>query len=319
MAKKKRTFQYKKRDASKLQERANKTTSAFATLMKDPVKMLKLENGDYHVRVCPPTWDDAEHYGYDVAYNRNFGPDKDRYISRSFLGHSDDAARDYINELKADGHKSEAKDKGVSDRVFYYVIDRKNEGAGPLVLDVPQGVDAELAKACKDRRSGASLDIDCPDDGFDVFFTREKNQKGFPVIVRFALDRPSPMFDDEARQDEVLDWLVEHPLPDYLNVPENEELERLVAAMKAANPSKRAEDDDTTPPPRTRSRAQRPEPEPEQDRPATRSSRPEPEPEIDDDDADLDEPAPQTGGLRKRSRRPAMPEPGPIDDDDVPF
>ena len=307
MAKAKKKFNYKRRDKSAIEARAQKTSSRFAALVTGPIKLMKMEERDYCVRILPATWKDPEHFGYDVAYNRNIGPDKDRYISRSFHGHDDDPIRDYINELKAEGRKKDVKEHDLSERVFYYAIDRDNEGAGVQLMDFPQTADKELAKVCKDRRTGATLYIDDPEEGRDVYFTREKNKGGFLENVRFEVTKDAcPIFDDQRKYEAVEELVCENPIPDVLNILPAEDLQRLVDAMKMANPTTRAEDDDKTPPPRTRSRARRPEPEPE----------PEQEP-IDDEDADLDEPAPKAGGLRKgRRRREPLPE---VEDDDIPF
>jgi hypothetical protein len=299
MAKKRnKIIGYKKRTDADNKVRENKVSTGYLSLVKTPAKLMKNEERKYRLRFLYATWEGATHFGIDADIHRNAGVDRDRVISRASMGHKDDALRDYIQELKAEGKKRAADDMYAGARVLYYVVDLDNPLLGVQVMEQPQKADRALAKACRDPETGETLHIDDPEEGHVVIFYREKNDGGFAENQRFqVIGRREPLSDDPDQMDEWLEFISEHPLPTVLNVLENDELERMVAGMKAADPSSRTEDEeeDTDPAPRTRSRARRPEPEPEEDTEPDEDQEP-----IDDDDEDLDQPAPKTGGLRKR-------------------
>lgn len=301
MESRRKSSRYKRRAESDVDARASKQSNKFSRLMVDTVSMLKLEDGDYQIRIGFPTWKDPEHWGYDVYYNRGMGADGDRYLSRSrHKKDGRDPVLDHVNALKADGNRKLARKRDVSERVFYWVLNRKAENLGWQVLDVPQNVDREISALCKDKSTGETLWLDDPDDGYDLHFRREQKNTpdgSFPIIAGLNIARrSSPLSDDPGRQEELESWLEAHPLPDCLQFATIEELDAVVAATPAVL-TKRVQDEDTNPAPQTRSRAQRQEPNyDDQRRDPEPAARP-----VDDADADLDGPAPT--GLQPRARR----------------
>ena len=76
-------FKYRSRGAESYRERAKQQGGNRDTFIKSGVKVFSPRDGLNSVRILPPTWDDAEHYGYDVFANYQIGADKNQYLSLS--------------------------------------------------------------------------------------------------------------------------------------------------------------------------------------------------------------------------------------------
>ncbi len=73
-------FQYRKRSADEVEKRANQQGGDFLSLFKSEYKQYKVKKGDNFIRILPPTWEDAEHYGLDVHVHYSVGPQRETVI-----------------------------------------------------------------------------------------------------------------------------------------------------------------------------------------------------------------------------------------------
>src|SRR5581483_2692708 len=60
-----------------------------------------------------------------------------------------------------------------SDRILCWVIDRKEEKAGPKLWNMPLGNSKDIQACSQDRQSGEWFNIEHPDEGYDIYFDRE--------------------------------------------------------------------------------------------------------------------------------------------------
>jgi len=107
-------------------------------------------------------------------------------------------------------------------RVCIYLLDRDDEDVGLQLWSMPWTLDADVTTLAIDKRSGEVLDIDDPEDGYDIEFT--KTGKGMNTkYVGVAIARKSSELDN----DEVLADAVEVPLTETLIYLEYEDIDKL--------------------------------------------------------------------------------------------
>lgn len=213
-----RGFKYKKRTKDDLKERANMKGGNYDTYIKPKYKQWKPKDGKNLIRILPPTWDNAKHYGLDIFVNFNIGADNQSYLSLSKHGKGQDPLADARREAQADGDKDLAKALNPSQRILYWIIDRMDEDEGPLLWAAPFTFDKSLSNLCIDEDTKDVLFIDDPETGRDVRFYKEGTgltTKYDPSKMKVLKD--SPLHDDEGLQDDWLAFITEAPLPDVLN------------------------------------------------------------------------------------------------------
>src|SRR5579872_3466942 len=124
MAKKERGFTYQKRSKEALKERANMKGGNFDSIFKSKYKQWKPKEGKNRIRILPPTWKGAKHYGLDIYVNYSIGPDKQSYLSLSKHNKGDDPIAEARREAQREGDKEYAKALNYSHRILYWIIDR---------------------------------------------------------------------------------------------------------------------------------------------------------------------------------------------------
>lgn len=326
-----RSFQYQKRSRDDVKERANMRGGNFDTIFKPKFKQWKPKDGKNRIRILPPTWDDARHYGLDIFINYNIGPDNQSYLSLAKHGKGPDPLEEARREAQREGDKDLTKALSPNQRILYWIIDRADEDEGPLLWAAPFTFDRSLSNLCIDEDTKDVIFIDDPGKGRDVRFYKE----GSGLTTKYDPSKmkvleAGPIVDDEGLENEWLDFIADNPLPEVLNFYEYEHIKDTfdgqagrkdeddeVSVVRKARTEKTdpeesdrparsrrqapAEDEVTEVKPRSR-RAE-PEAEEEPAQPARRV-RPRPEPEADE------EPAPR----RNRIAR----EPEPEEDDETP-
>src|ERR1700693_6132381 len=73
-------FSYTPRDPDKVKERAEQTGSRFDSPFIDRFDTFRPKVGDNLIRILPPTWDDHDHYGFDIWVHSYIGPDNGTYL-----------------------------------------------------------------------------------------------------------------------------------------------------------------------------------------------------------------------------------------------
>lgn len=204
-------FEYRQRDASSARKRAESSGKDFDRYLQDVADAYAVNDGDNVVRILPPTWDDAEHYGHDIYVHYEIGPDKGTYLCLNKMKGEKCPICEERKRAQNEGDEEYAKKLEPKKRVLVYVIDRNKEKEGIKVWAMPWTLDRDIVKVSVDKRTGEVLPIDHPDDGYDVMF--ERTGKGPRTeYVGVSIDRKSSPLDN----DKALDFAQEHPLPSLL-------------------------------------------------------------------------------------------------------
>ena len=291
-----RSFKYQERPKEAWRERANMKGGQFDTYILPAYKLYKAKDGKNVIRILPPTWEKAKHYGYDIHVNYQIGPDNQAYLSLSkMLGKPDPIAEARV-QAEREGDEALAKALRPTHRILMWVIDRLDEEQGPQLYPAPfSKVDKAFINLAYDQDTGEIIEVDNPEEGCDIRFYKEGANLGtdYPAS-KMRLLEPGPISDDEKKQQQWLDYVAENPIPDCLQFYPYEHISGVFNGG-APKPS----DEEAEPAPKARKRS---EPEPEEEaKPAPRSMKqPEAEPE---EEAEA-EPEPVS-----RRARPRMAEP----------
>lgn len=262
-------FKYQRRSAEDVEKRASQQGDSFKGFIKDEYKFWLPKKGDNWIRILPPTWNKATHYGLDVHVHSYIGPERASVLCNLKMH----GARCAVCEARVRLEGSGAPDEEIgqlkpSKRVVVYMLDMKDESKGVQIWAMPWTVDRDINKICKDKRDGTTYLIDDPEDGYDVFFDREGDGIGTKYTGFQLSRRPSSV--DERH----LDYISDHPLPDTMIERDYAEVANIYTGGMSEDdtngrPSQRHSRDDDRP-------ARRPARD-EDEAPARRSSRDEDE------------------------------------------
>lgn len=213
----KKQFQYQARTEQQVQTRALRKGGDFDRPFGD-FPIFAPQDGDNTIRVLPPTWEPAEHFGLDVYLYYGCGPEKrDAYLAPSKMkGEADPFAEELVRAKRMGENDDYIKSLRPRQRVLVWVIDRAKEKEGPKLWSMPVTVDKEITACSMDKKTKEVLNIDNPEEGYDITFT--KSGKGLTTEYTGvqAERRPSPLSDDDDLSAEWLAFITEHPLPSVL-------------------------------------------------------------------------------------------------------
>jgi hypothetical protein len=219
-------YVYKPPNEKQVKARLEQKGQRFDSIFKQGFDQYRPKPGDNAIRILPPTWDNYEHYGYDVWVHSYVGVDKGSYLCpKRKCGQGDRVVMtgqscpicDAADEAKAAGEAEDARQLSATRRVVVWLLDRNEDDNTPLLYSMPWNTDLEITQQANDSRSGATLPIAHPDEGYDVVFKRIGNDKT-TKYSGFKVDRePSPIADKQKDQDDIIDYLQENPIPDTLN------------------------------------------------------------------------------------------------------
>jgi len=246
------SFVYKKRNADDVKKRAEQTGGRFDSPFKQGFDVFRPKNGESQVRILPASWEDHDHYGFDVWMHRFVGADNSNYLcANKMLGKK--CAVCVEQKLAKDaGEDQEAKDLAPVKRSVVWLIDRDDKADPPVpqLWEMSWTQDRDIAALCHTERTGKILLIDHPDDGYDIII--KKTGQGLKTRYSFIIDREStPICDDVDDQDDILAFITENPVPDTLRYDTFEHVEK---QMSGTSESKDEELDDDKPRGRKRSR-----------------------------------------------------------------
>lgn len=207
-----RRFEYTRRSDEDMEKRATQGPGDYDKLLKDGIKMWKVNDGVNRIRILPPTWPGAKHYGYDAYVHYGVGADRQSYLCLQNMLEKPDPIDEARQDARLGNDEKLSKDLSAKKRVLVYIIDRDHEKEGVQAWFMPWTMDRDIVKVSKDRSSGEVYTIDHPEDGFDVEF--EKRGKGDRTeYMAVAIARRST----PLGKDEWLDFAMDNPLPDQLN------------------------------------------------------------------------------------------------------
>ena len=214
-------FTYTPRTREQVEKRATAGASDFDKILKPHIKVWTPAKGENRVRILPATWPNPIHYGYDIYVHYGVGPDRQAYLDLQRMLDKPDPIDEERNILRRSGRASEQeiRDLNSSRRVLCYIIDRNHEEEGVQAWTMAQTVDQSISAVSVDQDTKEVLNIDDPDEGYDVSFRKdgEKLQTKYTGIS--ISRRPSRL-----GKSEWLDFAIDNPLPDQLQFYSYEEI-----------------------------------------------------------------------------------------------
>lgn len=221
----KKRFKYQQRSKERWQERAEQSGYNKRSMVIDGVKSFRPKSDDNLVRILPPTFEDADHYGYEVYVHWNVGPDNDAFLClKAMQGEDCPICEEKARALK-DNDKDYADKLNAKKRVFCYVVDRDEEDEGLLLWAMPWTLDRDVTTLAVDKRTGEVLAVDDPEDGYDVEFTKQGKGRN-TEYVGVAIARKRSALDN----DEALDDAIERPVPECLKFYTYDEIDKVFNA-----------------------------------------------------------------------------------------
>lgn len=241
-------FVYKPRSEEKMKERANRDGAAFDSIYKPGFKTYKPKNGDNCGRVLPPTWDDAEHYAYQIWQHFGVGVKNSSYLCPKKMLGKPCCVCSEVDILKKAGEKDEAKQLEAKERYVIWWLNRDGETPDePELWNMSWTQDRDIAAQCVHPRTGAILMIDEPDTGYDLMFKRKSTGKEVTQVEYYGyqVDRnDSPIHENQKIQDKILDYIEQNPIPEVLNIYDNDYLKNIMAGNVAEEDSEAQEEDE---------------------------------------------------------------------------
>jgi gp32 DNA binding protein like len=248
-------FKYRGRDSESVARRSNQSSGAYDSYTTN-VPTFKPSEGENIIRIMPRTSQEdfekwGDHWGIDVLVHYGVGPDNGAYLCLDKMKGEPCP----ICEARASARTEEEADAlRPTSRIMCWLIDRKEEKAGPKLWSMPLNLSKDISHASQVKGSGEILLIDHPDEGYDVYFDRE-GEKLRTKYKRIEVDRnPSPLADDPKQQKRWLDYIEENPLPELLNYFPAEHIEKVLFGQVSARKEPEPEDGGEAParPGRTR-------------------------------------------------------------------
>jgi len=211
MAKK---FVYKGRTKDSVKKRAEQSAGLFDPIFHDQFTSWTPKTGDRRLRILPPTWDDPEHFGFDIYVHYGIGSDgKGSYLCASKMKNEPCPVCEERRRAEKAGDADYASDLAPTKRVVYWIIDRDNESDGPILYAAPWTIDRDISKLSLDKRSGEILNVDDPVDGYDIEFSRDGAGIKTKYVGIQVARKSTTLADDPDTVDEWLDFILENPIP----------------------------------------------------------------------------------------------------------
>ena len=229
-------FSYQERNAESVKKRADQSGSSRDFYIPDEYKVWQPKAGDHTIRILPPTWDEAEHHGFDIYVHYGVGPDDAQYLCLAKMKGEHCPICEERKRLEAEGDQEAADALKPSKRVLVWMIDRNEEKEGPMIWSMPWTIDRDISKLVVDKRSGEVLPIDHPEEGYDIEFERKGTGMKTEYLGLQIARRSSDLGEEKW-----LDYVVDHPLPEVLKFYEE-------AYIKAVFAGASKSDDDEEPP-----------------------------------------------------------------------
>jgi len=237
-------FKYRSRSEDQLKRRQEQGSRGAGFLKGDHDRFTP-HKGENVVRILPPTWDEAEHFGYDAWVHYGIGPDNSSFLCPHKMKGEECPICEERARADAAGDEEYARQLAPSHRVLYWVIDRDNEKNGPLIWTAPwASIDKEITAQVKDSRTGEILEIDHPDHGYDIEFLKE-GERDRTKYTGIRISRHESELGRNA--EEWLELVQENPLPDLLVFSDYDDIAKAFGGGKSNVKKSRDEDDGSRP------------------------------------------------------------------------
>ena len=235
----KRTLKYQKRDYSAGRKRAEQSASTRDNYINDDIRLFKPAEGENLIRILPPTWDDPEHYGFDIFVHYNIGADNAAYLCPLKNKGEPCPICEARETAEAEGDTEYAKKLRPTKRVLFYLVDRDKEEEGLKAWAAPWTIDKDIAIQATDSRNREFFPVDDPEEGFDVSITRDGQGTNTKYSVAIAR-RESEI----ELTDEIMDVLEDMPVPDMLIYFEYDHIEQIFSGGHVQQEDDEEEDDE---------------------------------------------------------------------------
>lgn len=220
-------YTYKPRSADTTLGRLdNYKSGSKDSYLAGDVNTFSPKEGDNWVRFLPPTWPEADHYALDLWVHYEVGPDNNSYLCVEQM--AEDMARygypiqvcgegpivcplcEELRRAQKAGQSEYGRALEAGHRLVAWILNREEQAKGVVAWQYPKTIDREVLEQSHDRRTGEILQVDNPDEGYDVEFSRQG--KGLKTrYTGFKLARKADAVDAKY-----VDFVVENPLPKLL-------------------------------------------------------------------------------------------------------
>ena len=238
-SKRKGGFKYRQRSKEKWESRAEQSGYSRRSMFVEGINLFRPNDGDNLIRILPPTFDDAEHYGYEIFVHYNVGPDGDSFLCHNIMNQDPCPICEERTRALKDNDKEYADKLVGKKRVLTYIVDRDQEDEGLQLWSMPWTLDADFTSLAIDKRTGEILDIDDPDNGYDVEFSksgRGRNTKyGSVAIARKSSDLNDP---------DALEGAIELPLNECLKFYDYDDILKIFNAGGGYDEEEEEEEED---------------------------------------------------------------------------
>lgn len=224
-------FQYVKRDSKNMRKRSEQWGNDRDSFLSDHVPIWKPSDGANTIRILPPSWEGAEHYGFDIYVHYQIGPDNSAYLDLTKMKHEPDPITEEVARLRQAGDIDAAKELDSKKRILIYLIDRDKPKEGVMMWAMPWTVDRDIANQCYDQRTNEALLVDSPEEGYDVIITKSGG-KGKYTEYSVKIDRKSSPLRMTPEIETLLD---EYPLPSCVNFFSYEHIKKAFGGGKSAS------------------------------------------------------------------------------------
>lgn len=208
-------YTWNKRTVEAVKKRASGSKSD--KVLKDGFKEYKAVEGENKLRIMPNTWQTKpEHYGLDVHIHYGVGPDKAQYLCLERMklnggkcpiceeGYKPARAEWEAEPVTNKDRKEELKKYmiGISPKkqVAMWVIDRKHEDVGPQIFMMTKTMDKDFAGLGVDPTDGALIELENPEEGYDIIFTRTGKGLATEYTQKQVARRQSPLSVTEGQK-----------------------------------------------------------------------------------------------------------------------
>jgi hypothetical protein len=206
-------FEYKERSVESLKQRAERTGGKFDSIYKGGYDTWKPRQGDNLIRFLPPTWDNADHYGYTIWTHGFVGPEQGSYLCLYKMQGKPCPICEASNAARQAGDEEEQKHLTATERILTWVLNRDGEDpAKPLLFQMSRTQDRDILALCHNRRTRAVLWIDNPDVGYDVTFQRTGTALNTRYFGYQIARDASPLNNDVRVQNGILEFISDNPL-----------------------------------------------------------------------------------------------------------
>lgn len=206
---------FRKIDPIKLKQRGERRGGSFDTIFKPGVDTYRPKQGDNCFRILPPTWSDADHFGYTVWVHAWIGGTSGTYLCPLKMKSKSCPICLEAQQARKAGEEDESRKLEPREQTVYYVIDRQAKDDLPKLYAAGWTIDRDICSRCTDKRSGATLYIYHPTEGYDIFARRVG--EGLLTKYIIEIDRTtSPICEDEKTQESVLEQVEATPIPSLL-------------------------------------------------------------------------------------------------------